>query len=79
MSDDDDDFGILLLFEMPAGWIGLVLVILIVAAVYWVNSAARHDKCMTYGRETGREVKIEGRECYVRSGDHFVPREEYRQ
>lgn len=78
MSDDDDsDFGLMFLFELPGSWIGLFLLILIVGWMYWAHTSVIEEKCQTYGRETGREVKVESRECYVRTGDHFVPRSEY--
>jgi len=54
-----------------------VFVLLSAAVLNILVQLDRIQKCHDYGEATGREVKVLHAECYVRSGDHFVPREEY--
>lgn len=56
--------------------LGVFLGLLFVAPFYIAMSAKRSG-CTDYAEQTGRETKWVHGECYVRTGDHFVPRSEY--
>lgn len=43
----------------------------------WFEAKTKVQACIDYSAMTGREIQMIHGECYVRTGDHFVPRSEY--
>lgn len=53
------------------------LAVVFILAWAWATGESKKDSCTKYGEMTGREVQFVSSTCYVRTGDHFVPRSEY--
>lgn len=64
-------------FVASAVFIGVITCFFL--AIAHLGIQEKRQSCDIYSTATGRETKLMGDACYVRSGDHFVPREEYRQ